>query len=101
MPSLNNQAGAVSLRAKLGLFILILVLAFAFLDIGPLMAIYNQIQYSHLPESQLSEFRYLLLKLYILKVLWLIALGGIAVGFGYWIIKPYKDELSSGGIEGS
>ncbi len=95
MPFLNSQAGAVSLRTKLGLFIIILVLAFAFLDVGPLRAVYSLIKYSHMQEPQLNELRHLLLKLYLLKALWLVALIGIAIGFGYWIIKPYKDKLSA------
>ena len=95
MSSLNSQAGAISLRGKLGLFIIILVLAFAFLDVVPLSAVYNQIKYSHMQEAQLTELRHLLLKLYLLKAFWLVALIGIAVGFGYWIIKPYKDKLSA------
>jgi hypothetical protein len=92
MARLGSQAGAVSLKVKLALFILILVLAFVVLDVGPLRALYNQIKYTHIQEAQLNQVRQLLFNLYLVKILWLALLSAIAIGFGYWIIKPYRDK---------
>ncbi len=91
--SKSNTAG-VSLRTKLGLFILVLILGFAIFDVGLLKALYGQLKYTHIQESQLNQIRQLLLNIFIVKMLWLLVLSGIAIVFGFWIIKPYKDKLA-------
>ncbi len=92
MRFLNSQAGSISLRAKASLFILVLILGFAFFDVGLLKGLYGLIKYTHIQESQLNQIRQLLFKIYLLKMLWVVLLSGIAIVFGIWIIKPYKDS---------
>ncbi len=92
MMYLGSQAGAVSFRAKIALFVSLVWLQFIILDITPLISLYNQLKFTHIQETQLNEVRNFMLTIYIAKTVWAVIISGIIVGFAYWIIKPYKSE---------
>jgi hypothetical protein len=94
MSRLDSQEGAAGLKVKLMLFILVLIIGFAFLDVVPLMRLHEKIKFTHIQEKQLNQIRYMLFQIYTYKTLWLFILSGIAAGFGYWVVRPYKHKLS-------
>ncbi len=82
----------INLRTKITLYVALMILGFALFDVGSLKAIHAQLKASDLDYIGLAHASQALFKAFLIKGLWLVISIGLAIGFGYWALKPYLDK---------
>jgi len=82
----------VNLRTKITLYVASMILGFALFDVGSLTAIHSQLKASDLDYIGFAHASQALFNAFLIKGLWLVISIGLAIGFGYWALKPYLDK---------